>query len=355
MDDFMVNDLIMRGLTLRQPWAYAMEDDELLKRLENRGWGLPKFMHGQLIALHGGAMPKGAILEEYWEDCEYGNPKLAEAFRNHFTASDGSDDWFNPDDSTALRTSWLEKSLYPFVSRVYAVARVREVWGNEIPEDQRVWAAEGQHHWLLEDYVSLEQPVECKGAQGFWALPPNVLEQVMEQWRAVVTEKGKWAKLSETLPGVRHFRVCQCCGQNSLFDLESELSMWREHDDNDVETDVFVMLCEQCNRERSSDGGTARANRKKTLIDAHPRLYSQMPDNYWFPGVMHLCANCEWHSEMNCSHPDRAANGGTGTLEIDGTGFSYHVKMTRKAHSGYATKFDRAKSCSGHKLKEARQ
>jgi hypothetical protein len=45
--------------------------------------------------------------------------------------------------------------------------------------------------------------------------------------------KSNWAKLSETLPGIRHPEFCQCCNKDNRVDLESDLTIWCEHDDQD--------------------------------------------------------------------------------------------------------------------------
>jgi hypothetical protein len=165
-----------------------------------------------------------------------------------------------------------------------------------------------------------------------------------------------WSKLSETLPGIRHPEFCQCCNKDNRVDLESDLTIWREHDDQDRETNVFVMLCHNCNSTRSSDGGVARANRKRTMVEVHARLYSEMSERFWFPGIMHLCVNCEWRTELHCHHPDWKANGGAGTLAISGDlGYPVHFKMSRTSESGWSRRYGYAKSCSGLRLKQVIQ
>ena len=88
----------------------------------------------------------------------------------------------------------------------------------------------------------------------------------------------RWPRLSITLPDKRHPTTCQACG-GSRDDLESELTVWREHDDRDRPEPILVVLCENCNRDLAPDGSAKRKTRTKTMIEAHPRLYRRSRDS----------------------------------------------------------------------------
>ena len=63
----------MQAITLKHPWAFAIA--RLGKRVENRTWKPPNRLLGQRIAIHGGAIPKGAVLREWESDIVWTNPK----------------------------------------------------------------------------------------------------------------------------------------------------------------------------------------------------------------------------------------------------------------------------------------
>lgn len=116
-----------------------------------------------------------------------------------------------------------------------------------------------------------------------------------------------WPKLSETLDGPRHPRMCQGCGAehdavigSGAKALRITLLRWQECDENDQPTPVIVVLCRSC-----SDA----------LVEAHPRLYRQVSKYQPLPGTMDLCAACRHRDGLRCAHPDLRANGGIG-LEI---------------------------------------
>ncbi len=148
-----------------------------------------------------------------------------------------------------------------------------------------------------------------------------------------------WSRLSETLGGPKHPRFCQSCSAerppeasgeatpatrddpgeapakaydkakaNDSFRLvKAELEPppgvygWQKHDGHDEPEPIVVMLCTTC-----SD----------RLIEPHPRVYTRIPRNAPFPGIMDLCIDCRFRSSVTCTHPDRVSNGGPG-LDID--------------------------------------
>jgi len=148
-----------------------------------------------------------------------------------------------------------------------------------------------------------------------------------------------WPRLSETLDGPRHPRFCQSCAVERPPEASDEATPargdesdegvakandkakaddsfrlikaalepppgvygWQEHDGRDEPEPIAVMLCTTCS---------------KRLISPHPRVYSSIPRNAPFPGIMDLCIDCRFRAGVTCTHPDRVSNGGKG-LQID--------------------------------------
>jgi len=101
-------------------------------------------------------------------------------------------------------------------------------------------------------------------------------------------------KLSEDLPHPVAPTVCQACGTD---DPPGWLAYWRECDEDDKPTPVFVTLCDVCS---------------KKLIEPHPRLYDRLEPNQPYPGLMPLCHDCQLRDRNYCLSKLLVANGGPG-------------------------------------------
>ncbi len=136
----------MKALTLWQPWAHAIV--HLGKRIENRSWPPPKYLEGEVFAIHAG---KG----------------------------------FDEDSTEELKRL---RMLAPHVDKNYfdrgavvGVARLRRHTTDieQVERPQRFWFA-GPVGWILTD-VRPVRPVACRGAQGLWNLPPEVEREVVRE------------------------------------------------------------------------------------------------------------------------------------------------------------------------------
>ena len=145
----------MRALTLKHPWPYAI--CRLGKRIENRTWPpSPKLLAvGDWLAIHGGAVPKGAAIEEAIRDVM----RLEETGR-------------------AGRFLPIGEVVMP---GIVAVCR----FGGTVRESDDPWF-NGPIGWLLHELVVLPEAVPCKGAQGLWELPPDALAGVRRQFRVAM-------------------------------------------------------------------------------------------------------------------------------------------------------------------------
>lgn len=153
----------IRGLTLRQPWAYAVASCE--KRIENRGW--PTTYRGW-IAIH--ASKSAGPRDEY--------------------------------EAAAERVAYLARIPLDIVeqgmqtrSAIVAVARLTGICSDALRPEGTVepvcgcgpWAVNGQRHFILADVKCLVRALPCKGALGLWRLPSVVEEAVRDQVRVVLS------------------------------------------------------------------------------------------------------------------------------------------------------------------------
>lgn len=162
----------MKALTLKHPWAYAIR--ELGKDVENRTWLPPRETIGDRIAIHAGKLPPARSSQ--WR------PIIETLRRLHAQG-------LAPASEKALGDVATQGS------GVVAVATLAGVYDSVLggirmaPSFDRMrwiaspWAIEGNIHWMLADVVALE-PVPCRGAQGLWALSPDVDAAVREQLAA---------------------------------------------------------------------------------------------------------------------------------------------------------------------------
>lgn len=152
----------IRGLTLRHPWPQMFLLDEEPKRLENRDWTPPKAMMGQLIALHGGAVPKPGD-RKYLTEIQAALTWVGEVF----------DD---PDASVGFSDEELLNFCTP---GIFGVARLTDV----VTSSDDPWFV-GDFGWVLSDFVAIDPPVPHKGAQGLWEVQPDALKVLRERYRA---------------------------------------------------------------------------------------------------------------------------------------------------------------------------
>lgn len=139
----------MKALTIYQPWPWAIAAG--LKLTENRGTGTA---HRGDLAIHAGLRwhPAG-------EDSE-----LMQAV---WKATPG----------TTGDAPWRGAPQLVF-GAVIAVADLYDVCKARTGCDCGPWAIPGRCHWKLSDVRTLATPVPVRGAQGVWALPPDVAAAV---------------------------------------------------------------------------------------------------------------------------------------------------------------------------------
>lgn len=135
----------MKGLTLHQPWAWAVTD--LGKDVENRMWPPPAHAIRREIAIHAGLrIDAGAVL--HLRECGYDPPTQG----------------------------WARG----VVVAVAILGGVRAPYSGD-----GGWHEFGCWGWVLANVRVLREPVRCLGAQGLWTLPPDVEAAVRRQLEEV--------------------------------------------------------------------------------------------------------------------------------------------------------------------------
>ncbi len=149
----------IRGLTLWRPWPWAFTHAD--KRVENRPRRPPRAL--RYLAFHSGLTFDADAAIRMWEG-RYG---------------------------TAAKAVWCDSEAHPhsvitFVARVDGVREVKDDLGGRLryvdtmQPVTRPWVT-GPVVIETPEVIVLPTPVACKGAQGYWRLPPDVFQQVRDQ------------------------------------------------------------------------------------------------------------------------------------------------------------------------------
>lgn len=143
--------MISRGLTIRQPWAYAILFNG--KLIENRSWKPPKFIIGERIWLHTSARLHKSEIVAYE--------------KAHGSLEDGTLLPLGCIVGHAVVAGCIEQppaespNLWP-VSTVRAAQLLT-------PEKIKKWFV-GDYGWVFDNITPLEYPIPHTGALGLWKL-----------------------------------------------------------------------------------------------------------------------------------------------------------------------------------------
>lgn len=162
----------IRGLTVRQPWAFAIAHGS--KRVENR----PRVIRyrGQL-AIHAGGYAR-------WDRAGEASLLVRAAWRT-WTAALPPMNVAGPLRQNALHIDFGAIVAVATVSGCHSTAD--KECGDGTGGMCSPWAAwtpfedEPGYHWLLGDVQALPRPIPCKGKLGLWRLPEDVEKAVREQ------------------------------------------------------------------------------------------------------------------------------------------------------------------------------
>jgi hypothetical protein len=156
-----------------------------VKDAENRVQRPPKNMTH--LALHAGRKPTGAMLLSILDDAEYIQEEIIDYCLNYepLPYSRGWDrKEFERLDILLAGCAMLPDKLYPVCSAVIGIMTVEDVLPPTQTREHHVspWQALG--HWtVVGKTVMLENPVPCRGAQGFWKLDELTRATVNLEWK----------------------------------------------------------------------------------------------------------------------------------------------------------------------------
>lgn len=161
-----------QGLLLRLPIAHFGKD------IENRTWEPPRHLVGSWLAIHAGAHIGG----------RKGETALLEGLSDLRELAENIEDERGGNRVGGGLPYYSELVGEITKSAIVAVAKV----AGSIHGEAAGWYigpetldASGKvvknYGWQLANIIALPTPVPCKGAQGLWPLPPDVLGQVRRQ------------------------------------------------------------------------------------------------------------------------------------------------------------------------------
>lgn len=157
--------------TLWPEWAWAVA--HLNKNRENRMWWEER-LRGQWLCIHGGASIGGEPM-----------PKRCGAYplAAHIEALD--DVAAMADHAGCFVEARNRLTIETVLREGRGIVAVCKVPGYEVGNARGWYAGRPQFGWILENVITLPQPVPCRGAQRLWELPGDVEQQVREQVQRV--------------------------------------------------------------------------------------------------------------------------------------------------------------------------
>jgi hypothetical protein len=157
---------ILFAITLTNPWPYCVTD--LGKRVENRSWWPAATLIGQRIALHAGK----TIEPESWSSAATLKPELRKMSMSSIPYG--------------AIVGMFTLAGYVRADRGVVTHRAGRASKTYEPASDP-WFF-GPVGWLLADVVKFQAPIECRGSQRLWTVPPSLAKQCRaqdEQCRAV--------------------------------------------------------------------------------------------------------------------------------------------------------------------------
>jgi len=168
---------MIRGLTLRHPWAWAFLKG---KDVENRTWR-PERQGGKVgmfVALHGGLPPKKTD-HDYHDEIAHALEWMDDLGLIPGVELPDFGHYYQPNIIRGISPSATAENTARFcLPGIVAVGRLTSVSDNS----ESPWAAEDQQHWHM-DVVVLPEPVPHRGGQGLWTVEPDALLQVRQGWK----------------------------------------------------------------------------------------------------------------------------------------------------------------------------
>ncbi len=150
----------MEALTLWQPWATLLAIGA--KKVETRGWEMPRKIRGAWIALHAAGVnttPRDELRAALDE------PVISRALARH-----------------GYTQGTLPAGAIVGVALASKSIPTETLRPNVGPDELAMgYYAAGRHGWLFERVIGLREPILAKGAQGIWTLSLHTESQVHAQ------------------------------------------------------------------------------------------------------------------------------------------------------------------------------
>ncbi len=149
--------MVLRALTLHQPWASLIANGE--KVYETRSWEPPEGLTH--VAIHAGKTVNDEVLKE-------------PVFRHALG-------FWNPEEQIILPSS--------AILCVCRIVKAFKVYG-KVPEDRRHESHRekffgnfdaGRFAWKLERVFTCTPPIQCRGAQRIWRMPPTIERFLLQE------------------------------------------------------------------------------------------------------------------------------------------------------------------------------
>ncbi len=144
----------MKAITLWQPHAWAVAHAG--KDVENRVWRPPENLLGKVIAIHAGKRVDERVIGEMQAGA-----------------------WYHVSGKCVLCPDAKEITRGAIVA-VATLGGVLAHQDNQAPPIYPWYCGEG-YGWVLRGTIALPTPLPCRGAQGLWNVPPDLLDKIRDQ------------------------------------------------------------------------------------------------------------------------------------------------------------------------------
>lgn len=171
----MDNGRIIRGFTLHQPWATLIAKGH--KTVETRSWAPSRKMIGQSVAIHAGKKKESFLnAPECWQPLMDGGVMESVPL------------------GAIVCTALLEDVVQvqrpmPHVLTGEDGVECQSIQFSKRAKGEKTWVlvddygdfGHGRFLWLLKDIVP-NDPIYCRGFQGLWEIPEDVMDKLVKDW-----------------------------------------------------------------------------------------------------------------------------------------------------------------------------
>lgn len=154
----------MKALTLWRPFPamiFHVPEDEA-KRVENRGWRPPRALVGQRIAIHAGERIDRDAMRAASTMLGMSFPPADKALDIGIIGTARI--------ASVIRKADVDHRIFHGFVKAAEVSHADRIWHDQVAR----WFS-GPYGWVLYDVVALPEPLSCKGRQGLWDVPAELV------------------------------------------------------------------------------------------------------------------------------------------------------------------------------------